>query len=140
MTNHGKNTEAGFLPTAPSMDDIMSRANFIKDGFKSLSETTAGKHLSDGIDRPSDELKRRYARLFNGSGNEQDAIAVVEDILDKTLRRAPVMPKPGMTFEQLTPYMVERYGQNGVVIYILKMIQDGIDMPPPETKNKKNKK
>lgn len=136
MREHGKNTEVGFLPNTPSLDDLLKRAG-LNAGFEGLKNTTAGKMAADAAEKPNAELKRSYARLFAGSGNSRDAQEVMEDLLNQTLRRAMVMPKAGMSMEELTPYMVERHGQNGTMIYLLKMVQDGMDLPAPTEKKKR---
>lgn len=137
MKNLGQNTGEGFLPITPSLESLLQTGGILKEGYEGLKNTAAGKHLADGADKPGAELKRSYYRVFNGIGNKDDAHAVLEDILNQTLRRAMVAPKPGMTFEQLTPYLVERHGQNGAVTYMLKMIQDGYDLPPESKKKRK---
>lgn len=136
----GKNTGTGLLPFTPSLEDLMKRGGILNDGFEGLKNTMAGKHLSDAAEKPGDNLKMSYYRLFNGKGTAHDAEQVLDDLLNQTLRRPKVVPQAGVSFEGLMPYFVERHGQDGAITYILKMIQDGADLPEKENKKSKSKR
>lgn len=135
----GKNTGTGLLPFTPSLEELMKRGGILNDGFEGLKNTMAGKHLSDAVEKPGDELKMSYYRLFNGKGTERDAELVLDDLLNQTLRRPKVVPQAGVSFEGLMPYFVERHGQDGAITYILKMIQDGAELPERTSRTKKKK-
>lgn len=139
MNELGKNIGNAFLPSYPTFDDLLKKGG-LNGGFEGLKNTTAGKMAAEAIESPNAELKRSYVRVFSGTASPRNAQDVLEDLLNQTLRRAMVAPEKGMTMEQLIPYMVERHGQNGMMIYMLKMIQDGRDLPAPQTATKKRRK
>lgn len=140
MNELGTNTPNGFLPNAPSMEDILSRAGILRDGFVGLSNTMAGKPLAEALAKPGDALKRHYARLFAGVGNKVDADAVLEDIRAQSLGRGMFLPTDGKTIEELIPYFLERNGQNGLAVYLFKMIVDGQSLPAQAAKKAARKK
>lgn len=137
----GRNTAAGFMPTTPAVQDMMAKLDGIMGkGFESLRNTEAGKPLAAAAESPADELKRRYARLFNGQGKEEDATAILEDLLDQTLRRGMFVVEQGRSIEDMMPFFLERHGQNGLMVYIAYMIQGGRDLPAPEARAFKRKR
>jgi hypothetical protein len=132
--NFGKNIPEGFVPDIGSAEELFRRAGILHNGFEGLKNTEAGKHMADQVETPNDQLKRKYVRVFHGTASREDAQDVLEDMMDRTLRRGNFMPQPGMTADQYMPYMLERHGQNGFMVYILKMLQDGIELPAPGSK------
>ncbi|HCS23306.1 MAG TPA: hypothetical protein PLW48_10150 [Alphaproteobacteria bacterium] len=136
----GKNIGTGFLPNVPTDLNELLGSSTMKGGFDALKNTEAGKYLATAAERPGDTLKRSYARLFNGHGSPQDAEAVLQDLLDQSLRRGMFMTLQGSTPEQAMPYFLERHGQNGFMIYLAMMIQSGRDLPPPGEKKSRSKK
>lgn len=138
MNHLGKDTQHGFLPMEPRVADIFSKLNLLQNGYSGLQDVDTTKHLAEAIERPGDELKRSYARFYHGTAHAQDMTAILEDILDQTLRRAPIVYDQSKSMEQFAAYGLNRSGQNAIVIYMLKMMQDGISLPAPDTKKKKS--
>lgn len=136
----GRNTPAGFLPNEPRTADIFSRLNLLQNGFEGLKNTGAATHLAEAAEKPENELKRSYARFYHGSAAPHDQKAILEDLLDQTLRRAHMAYQPNQTLEQYAAYGLARSGQDAIVIYLLKMMQDGIDLPAPKAAKKKGRK
>lgn len=139
MNELGRNTPAGFLPSEPRAEDIFSRLNLLQNGFAGLKNTESAKHLGEQVEKPENELKRSYARFYNGTAHANDMKAILEDLLDQTLRRAHMAYQPGQTLEQYAAYGLARSGQDAIVIYMLKMMQDGLDLPAPKEKKKSKK-
>lgn len=139
MSNLGRNTPAGFLPNEPQAEDIFSKLNLLKNGFEGLTNTEAGKHLGEAVEKPENEIKRSYARFYHGTATAHDQKKILEDLLDQTLRRADMPWQPNQTLEQYAAYGLSRNGQNGIVIYIMKMMQDGMELPAPKEKKKTKK-
>lgn len=134
-TSYGKLEAGGFVPSVPeSLQAMLGGSPILQSGWEGLRNTTAGKHLADAADRPEDELKRSYARLFMGRGGPADAEAVTQDLLQQTLRRVMFMPTKETAVEQHLPYFLERHGQNSFVIYVLSMIEMGNNLPAPGEK------
>lgn len=130
----------GFLPTEPRVGDIFSKLNLLQNGVAGLKNIDATKHLAEAIERPENELKRSYARFYHGTAHAQDMKAILEDILNQTLRRGHMAWKEGWTLEQYAAYGISRSGQDGIAIYMMKMMQDGIDLPAPKAAAKKGRK
>lgn len=140
MSNEtGRNTSTGFLPTEPRVADIFGRLSLLQNGFEGLKADPAATHLAEARERPEDELKRAYARFYHGTAHGGDMKAVLEDLLDQTLRRGHMHWQQGWTLEQYTAYGLHRSGQDALMIYMLKMMQDGIDLPAPKAKRKGRK-
>lgn len=139
MNELGRNTPAGFLPNEPKVGDIFSRLNLLQNGFAGLKENPATTHLVEAVEKPDAELKRSYARFYHGTAHAQDMIAIREDLLDQTLRRGHMAWQPGQKLEEYAAYGLARSGQDAIVIYVLKMMQDGIDLPAPKEKKKAKK-
>jgi hypothetical protein len=131
--NTGQNTDAGFLPAHPAMDDIMKRIG--GPGWEALNKTPAGADMETARAKAKQDLLRSYAQLAAHPGGAK----VLEDILDQTLRRSPYKPGSTLTLEQQTAYGLERMGQNGLATYILKMIHDGQNLPPAGSKKRGKK-
>jgi hypothetical protein len=140
MTRTGRNTAAGFLPDEPKVKDIFGKMGLLGNGFDGLRDTEATKHLAEAAEKPENELKRSYARFCNGTAQPQDQKAIVEDLLDQTLRRAHMPYQPDQTMEQFAAYGLMRSGQDAIVIYMLKMMQDGNELPAPKTAENKGRK
>jgi hypothetical protein len=139
MNELGRNTPSGFLPAEPRAQDILSKLNLLKPGFEGLKGNPAATHLMEAKEAANAELKRSYARFFHGTAHASDQKAILEDLLDQTLRRAHIAWQPNMPLEQYAAFGLARGGQDGIVIYILKMMQDGIDQPAPGEKKKRKK-
>lgn len=127
-----RKTENGEVAAQPSIDDILG-AMGIKGGWANVHGTTAAKPMAESLKESREQLHRDYQATFGTEHGKR----VLEDLLDHTLRRAPVMPSQNMTFEQLTPYVVERNGQNSTVFYVCKMIEAARKLPAPTSKKKK---
>lgn len=122
MPNFGRNTQEGFLPPAPSLDDLLKRIGIGDGGWSAMGEQTdAAKAMADSRAAARSELLEAYAALVQTPAG----LRVVEDILDQSLRRAPCHPGGKVGIEEQTAYMLERMGQNGLATYIVKMIHDG---------------
>jgi hypothetical protein len=139
MNQLGTNTPAGFLPTEPRMGDIFERLNLLKNGYEGLKNTGSATHLAEQVERPENELKRSYARFYHGTAHAQDMQAIIEDLLNQTLRRASMPYQKGQSLEEYAAYGLARDGQNAIVIYMLKMMQDGMDLPAPKEKKRQKK-
>ncbi|MDP2207052.1 MAG: hypothetical protein Q8K65_12190 [Alphaproteobacteria bacterium] len=136
----GKIAGNGFLPHVPaSLEDLLAGST-MKEGFAALNNTEAGKFMAQAAERPGDALKRSYARLFNGNGSPHDAEAVLQDLLDQSLRRGMFMMTPNTTMDQHMPFYLERHGQNSFMIYLAKMIESGRSLPAPDAKKSRAKK
>lgn len=132
----------GFLPTIPQdMEELLKGGGgLLANGWEGLKLSDAAKPMADQVEKPADDLKRSYARLYSGRGGPADAAAVVEDLLDQTLRRGMFFTVQGTSMDQHLPYFLERSGQNGFMIYIAKMVEAGHKLaakPPKKTKAKK---
>lgn len=135
----GRNTTAGFIPNEPKMADIFSRLNLLNNGFDGLKKDPAATHLAEAKEAADADLKRSYARFYHGTAVASDQKAILEDLLDQTLRRGHIVWQPKQSLEEYAAYGLSRGGQNGVVVYVLKMMQDGIDLPAAEAKKKAKK-
>lgn len=140
MSETGRNTPAGFLPENPTMEDIFRRNGLLNNGFAGLRNTGSATHLAEAVEKPENELKRSYARFYHGHASPQDQKAILEDLLDQSLRRASMPYQKGQSLEEYAAYGLARDGQNAIVIYVLKMMQDGIDLPAPKPAKKKGRK
>lgn len=127
-----RRTEAGEVAAQPSVEDILGKMG-IKGGWAGVHNTTAAKPMAESLKDSREQLQRDYQATFSTPFGQR----VLEDLLDHTLRRAPVMPSQNMTFEQLTPYVVERNGQNSTVFYVCKMVEAGRKLGSPSSKKKK---
>lgn len=140
MTNElGRTTPAGFLPTDPRADDIFGRLNLLQNGFAGLKKNPAATHLAEAIEAPDAELKRSFARFYHGTAGAADQKAILENLLDRTLRRAPITYRPGVSLDEFAAEGLMRGGQNDMVVYIMLMMQQGIDTPAPKAKKKGKK-
>lgn len=115
-----RKTENGDVAAQPSIEDILGKMG-IKGGWAGIHQTAAATPMADSLKETREQLHRDYQATFATEHGRR----VLEDLLDHTLRRAPVKPSEGMTFEQLTPYVVERNGQNSTVFYVCKMVEAG---------------
>ena len=139
MKELGQNTAAGFLPAEPRVGDIFQRLDLLKNGFEGLKKSPAATHLAEAAEKPEAELKRSYARFYHGTAHAQDMNAILEDLVNQTLRRAHMPYQKGQSLEEYVTYGLTRDGQNAIVIYMLKMMKDGIDLPAAQTGKKKKK-
>ena len=140
MSNEvGRNTPAGFVPNEPRAEDIFSRLNLLQNGFEGLKKDPAATHLAEAKEASDANLKRSYARFYHGTATAADQKAILEDLLDQTLRRGHIVWQPKQSMEEYAAAGLSRGGQNGVVIYVLKMMQDGLDLPAPAARKKTKK-
>ena len=139
MKDLGENTPQGFLPGEPRIGNIFERLDLLKNGFEGLKNTGSATHLAESVERPGDELKRSYARFYHGTAQERDMKAILEDLLNQTLRRAHMPYQKGQSLEEYAAYGLARDGQNAIVIYMLKMMKDGAELPAPQAKKKGKK-
>lgn len=120
MQNFGNNTPHGFLASEPNMENILSQVMNGQGGWAGLSknvpDTTHHVAASE-----KDELARKYARM----AATDDGRAVIEDLLNMTLRTAPISDVHMTSIESAALHLAERKGQNGIVVAILKKITDG---------------
>lgn len=140
MSNElGRITPAGFLTNEPKATDIFSRLNLLGNGFEGLKGNPAATHLAEAVEAPNAELKRSYARFYHGTAAAADQKAILEDLLDRSLRRAPMTYRNGVSMEEFAAEGLHRGGQNDTVVYIMLMMQQGIDLPAPTVKKKGKK-
>lgn len=130
----GRNTPQGFLPSIPSIEDIMARLSGGDQGWSGLAANAPSDQLPKS---EKEELLKDYIKTFSSD----HGLRVLEDLLDMTLRTAPMSSESLGGFEKGCLYMAEKKGQNGIVIAILKRIVDGRDlMISPSKKPKKSVK
>ena len=115
--NYGTNTPQGFLPHTPSVEDIMSRLVGRADGWDGIVGTPAAQELTKPAD---DALMSAYAWCSKQSQFQ----AVLEDILNATLRIAPLDTASKTSIEAAALHAAERNGQNAIAVMILKRIVD----------------
>lgn len=146
MTNElGRNTQQGFLPAEPRRPanpraaNVFEQLGLLQDGFEGLKKNPAAVHLAEALENPQAELLRSYARFHHGTANSADQKAIMEDLLNQTLRRGHMHWQQGWTLEQYTAHGLHRSGQDYIVIYLMKMMQDGLDLPAPTAKKTKKK-
>lgn len=135
----GRTTSAGFLPNEPKAADIFSRLNLLKNGFDGLKDNPHATHLAEPLMAPDADLKRSYVRFYHGTAAAADQKAILEDLLDRSLRRAPMTYRQGVSLEEFAAEGLMRGGQNDMVVYILLMMQQGIDLPAPKAKKPRKK-
>lgn len=127
-----RKTENGEVAAQPSVEDILGKMG-IKGGWANVHNTTAAKPMAESLKESREQLQRDYQATFA----TPHGLRVLEDLLDQTLRRAPVQPSGGLTFDQLAPYAVERNGQNSTAFYVCKMVEAGRKLGSPLSKKKK---
>lgn len=134
-------TGQAFLPAMPSAADIFADlAKKTGGGWDTMLSNDAATSMQKRVSNPAVDLAKSYLRLFSGRGNEKDADAVLEDLLNNSVRKTF---KPGAMFETIEKsalYAAERTGQNGFMVYILAMMVKGRDAPAPATKRPAKKK
>lgn len=135
----GRTTSAGFLPNEPKTEDIFSRLNLLKNGVDGLKGNPGATHLAEPLEVANAEIKRSYARFYHGTAAPSDQKAILEDLLDRSLRRAPMTYRQGVSMEEFAAEGLMRGGQNDMVVYILLMMQQGIDLPAPKAKKPRKK-
>ena len=137
MSNElGRTTPAGFLPNEPKAEDIFSRLNLLQNGFSGLKNNPSATHLAEPLEAADADLKRSYARFYHGTAGASDQKAILEDLLNRSLRRAPMTYRQGVSLEEFAAEGLMRGGQNDMVVYIMLMMQLGIDLPAPAAKKK----
>jgi hypothetical protein len=124
-TTIGQDTREGFLPSLPELDDILERIEGV--GWEGMDRTVAGERLKKHVDSSHDTIRRDFAAMYRDPVGRR----VIEFLLDKTLRIGCSHPNKSLGFEQEALYSRERHGQNSIVVVILKMIHDGLLLPPP---------
>ncbi|MBE2191873.1 MAG: hypothetical protein IAE63_06810 [Alphaproteobacteria bacterium] len=126
----GNNTPQGFLPALPSVNDILSRLSAGDQGWSGLAAQSQPDNLSNS---EKEQLLKDYILTFS----TEHGARVLEDLLNMTLRTAPLAPEALDSFEKGSLYMAEKKGQNGIVVAILKRIVDGRNLPSPAQKKAK---
>jgi hypothetical protein len=119
-------TPQGFLPDAPNVQDILSRLGI-------GAATEAAQPVEEARATADDDLKRCYAQFAATPAGER----ILEDLLNQSLRRSCSHANPDAGIEQEALYSRERKGQNGMVVYIVRMIHDGMNLPAPGSRKKK---
>ncbi len=134
MNDLGKNTPGGFLPSEPGIEELLAKNGLLKGGWDGLNSSGAGEPLVTEQSEAAAELKWSYQKLFSSAAGQ----AVLEDLVNMTLRRAPVLPAGQVqSIEQQALYATERNGQNGIVVHILSMIVAGREANRPKKKAKR---
>lgn len=132
-----KRTADGILPSEPSIDALMGMAGLLGPSGWSKLETIAGGQLPpETANSDKDELRRAYVTVFFATPAGR---MVLEDLLNRTLRRTSHHPGGKATLEEATVYGIHRGGENQTVVHILHMIQEGRDLPSPATTSTKKK-
>lgn len=130
MSTYGTPTPNGFLPNIPSVDDMLARNNLLENGWKSFEQTAknTSQHQTD-----QDELMGCYVQTFGTDAGRR----VLEDMLNKTLRRSPRPPEGFKSIEQVALHTAMRDGQNSVVVDVLLMMTKGKEKSKPSKKSSK---
>jgi len=123
MNNFGKMTASGFLPSSPSVEDLLDR---LRQGHGGWSDS--GLTAQAGASRGPD-IGLSYAQTFLSPSGR----IVLEHLLDMTLRMAPLPSHAMDSIEKAALAAAERKGQNAVVCAILKLVADGSSGPARES-------
>lgn len=121
------------MPGVPSLDDALARVGL--KAYGSMVGDTEYEGAMQPVSGDRADLLNCYTQIFSTPAGER----VLEDLLDKTLRRAVYAPK-GQTLEQITIDRVFRDGQSNVVCHILKSIVDARAMNAKPSRGKSKKK
>ena len=132
MSHLGQNTHAGFLPSSPTGDELLSMIGNKIGGWDEVNQSPAG--VSTGQSKNEDLIKC-YAQVYATPAGKK----MIEDLLDQSIRRSPYPKNDNgeLTLEQMATYGIERKGQNGLAIYMLSRIVQGQNLKPQTAKKKK---
>ena len=121
MSDYGMKTSGGFLPNYPQTEDLMQRILQQDKGDRSFGMTDAANPLAKAHQNAKRDLLKNYVSVFSSPAGR----AVLEDLLNQTLRRSNAVSAGQMNMEQITAYMLQRDGQNGLMSYILSQLSEG---------------
>lgn len=109
----------------PRLSDMMGGG---WDGLRAIEEAATG--VRGGPDAPQDRLAEQALRAFSTDSGK----AVLEHLLDRTVRRAPVpdLGHPGalgLTLEQVTAAVVWHQAQCALVRDLVALMEEGAREP-----------
>ncbi|PZQ48888.1 MAG: hypothetical protein DI551_00730 [Micavibrio aeruginosavorus] len=135
MSDLGISLGDAFLPKVPSADDLLKAIAAGRGGWDGLLPSDEGAQKSE-LQKQTEDLKRCYVQLFSSPAGKK----VLEDLLDRTLRRSCSLANPA-SIAQEAMHSRYRRGENNNVVYILSMIVAGQNLPDPNSaKGKKSRK
>lgn len=136
MSDLGKQTENGFLPNVPNIQDVMKKLG-MGGGWDGVNEAgPATQEIADARKKVKEDLLSCYVKTFATPAGQR----VLEDLLDQSLRRGMKPPGGFKSIEETALYTAERTGQNGFMAYVCSMIVKGKSLPDPAVKKKNSKK
>lgn len=116
----GQHKPVTFNTGEPTIDQLLNGGGL--SGFqKETAQHEAGQALLDEAQRKKQDLLKNYTQVFSSPAGQ----AVLEDLLNMTLRAADLYPGGHISRHQQIDYLLERRGQNGIVTYILGQIKAG---------------
>lgn len=132
----GKQTPGGFIPGAPTpqqiFDDILGKDS----GWQNLLAGKAAAPLANAKNSEREDLEICYAKVYADPAGRR----VIEDLMDQSLRRS-YKPTGGFkTIEETALYAAERTGQDGFMLYVLSLIMKGQTVGDRAKKKAKRKK
>ena len=126
-----KATPEGDVSAVPGVDELLGQMG-LGGGWDALLKAPVAKTMSTALSEANKQLQADFVATFGTPAGKR----VLENLLDMTWHRAPVPPSGTCTIEQLTPYVIERNGQNSTIFYVMKMIEAGRNAGAPKTKKK----
>lgn len=116
----------------PDLEALFASANIADFDLFKAEPASARNAYDEDMDKRAADLASRAARLFDSD----DGRAVLEWLLDATLRRSTFVAQLGLPMDQAYGYGCLREGQNAIVHTILSLIAKGRkdQTPPPRDK------
>lgn len=102
----------------PNAEEAMT-GGFGAQDFDMFENNDQIQEMNEEMAKEQEELKKAYSRLFS-MGND-DAETVLNDLIDKTIKRSTFNPQ----YENPEQMGFFLEGQNSIVAYIIQQIQEG---------------